>query len=73
MSIEATALELLNCCLRHERSSRLIGNIRAVDLATLASSIVTSCPKCGAEPWVNIDCDLCDMCGLLLAGQDVSP
>lgn len=72
MSIEATALELLKCCLAHDPRSRVLGNIRAMDLTALAASIITSCPKCGAEPWVNIDCDLCDMCSSLLAEQEVT-
>lgn len=22
----------------------------------------SGCPRCGAEPWVNIDCAFCDLC-----------
>jgi hypothetical protein len=25
----------------------------------------TSCPKCGAEPWVNIDCAVCEVMSAL--------
>lgn len=27
------------------------------------------CPCCGAEPFVNIDCDVCLICAKLLSGE----
>lgn len=59
LSREATAIELLNTAIHWERDARLIGNLRACEIAALAASIITCCPKCGAEAWVDIDCDLC--------------
>lgn len=59
-SIETTALEVLKCALSHEPSVCLVGNVTARELAMMAAVHVTCCPKCGAEPWVNIDCDLCN-------------
>ena len=38
-------------------------------IAALCASIVTCCPACGAEPWVNIDCDLCLVATALTAGD----
>ena len=66
---EATAVDLLKCAIAHEPEVRLVGNVRACDIAALAASLITSCPSCGAEPWVNIDCDLCLVCAMLSAGE----
>lgn len=65
----ATAVDLLRCAITHEPEVRLIGNVRACDIAALAASLVTSCPGCGAEPWVNIDCDLCLVSAMLVNGE----
>lgn len=32
---------------------------RAVNSVRLMAPVFTSCPACGAEPWVNIDCSVC--------------
>jgi PAS domain-containing protein len=69
LSREATAIELLRCAISWEPEVRLVGNLRACEIAALAASIVTCCPKCGAEPWVNIDCDLCLVATALTAGE----
>jgi hypothetical protein len=69
LSREATAIDLLKCALSHEPDARLLGNLSARDVAALAASIVTCCPSCGAEPWVNIDCDLCLVATGLAAGE----
>ena len=69
LSREATAIDLLKCAISHEPDVRLLGNLRACELAALAASIVTCCPACGAEPWVNIDCDLCLVATALTAGE----
>lgn len=69
LSREATAIELLKCAISWEPEVRLVGNLRACEIAALAASVVTCCPKCGAEPWVNIDCDLCLVCTALTAGE----
>jgi len=69
LSREQTAIDLLKCALSWEPEVRLIGNLRTCELAALAASIISSCPKCGAEPWCDIDCDLCLVCTALMAGE----
>lgn len=59
---EATAVETLKCCLSWEPDARILGNVRAIDLAAILVSQINTCPKCGATAWVNIDCDLCGVC-----------
>ena len=59
---EKIATELLRCAMSHAPESCLIGNLTALDLAALASAQFSSCPACGSEPWVNIDCQLCGAC-----------
>lgn len=60
-SLEEISHEVLKCCFAWEPGARLIGNVEARELAALvlAADRITSCPLCGAEPWVNIDCMLC--------------
>lgn len=59
---EKRAVEVLKCALAWEPDARLIGNVRAADIAALAAGAIDTCPKCGATAWVNIDCDLCTVC-----------
>ena len=66
---QAVALDVLKCALSHEPGVRLIGNVTAAEVAALAAGVVTTCPKCGAEAWVNIDCSLCSTCALLISGD----
>ena len=68
MSLEAIAVDVLQCAITHEPDVRLMGNVRAEDVARLAAHHIDTCPKCGATAWVNIDCDLCTLCHRL--GQD---
>jgi hypothetical protein len=63
MSREQVAADVLACALAHDPESRLIGNVRAIDVAMLAALSLHTCPVCGAEAWVNIDCSLCDVVG----------
>lgn len=65
---EACAVEVLRCALSHNPNARLIGNVRAIDIAALAAAAIDTCPKCGATAWVNIDCDLCSVCHSLAFG-----
>ncbi len=58
-TLESVAVETLKCCLSWEPEARLIGNVRAFDLARLAVTHLTSCPACGADPGCDIDCALC--------------
>lgn len=69
MPLEKIAIETLKCALSWESNVCLIGNVMACEVAALAASQITSCPQCGAEPWVNIDCDLCMVCSSLLNGE----
>ena len=73
LSIVDVATELLRCAIAHEPESRLLGNLRSCELASLAANALVHhnrpCPKCGAEPWVNIDCDLCMVCSMLEGGN----
>jgi hypothetical protein len=65
MPLEKIAIEALRCALSWEPNVCLIGNVMASEIAALAASRITSCPECGAEPWVNIDCDLCEAMSML--------
>jgi hypothetical protein len=68
-SREEIAHDVLECALAWEPSARLLGDATAVEVARLAASIITSCPRCGSEPWVNIDCGLCILVGMLDAEE----
>lgn len=59
---EACAVELLRCAIGWEPDARLLGNIRAADIAALCAHMINTCPKCGSTAWCNIDCDLCTVC-----------
>lgn len=59
--LETIAVELLQSSISWEPDARLVGNVTAMELALVAAFIITSCPVCGAEPWVNIDCQLCNV------------
>ncbi len=58
---ERVAVDVLKCALSWDPEVRLLGNVTAREIAALAAKAITTCPKCGAEAWVNIDCDLCLM------------
>lgn len=58
---EEIAIEVLRCALACEPHVMLVGNVSANEMAQLAASRITGCPKCGATAWCNIDCDLCSM------------
>lgn len=64
-TIREVAEDMLKCAVSHEPGSRLIGNVMASEIALLASAALTTCPSCGAEAWVNIDCDLCGVCSAI--------
>lgn len=66
---ETIARETLKCALAWEPDARLIGNVRASEAAALAARAVMTCPSCGAEAWVNVDCDMCLVCAALVAGE----
>jgi hypothetical protein len=64
---DVIALDILKCAMAHVSDVRLIGNVRADEIALLASEHVMACPNCGAEAWCNIDCVLCMTIGALQA------
>lgn len=66
---EAIAADVLQCAIAHDPDSRLIGNVTAAEIVRLCASEVMTCPKCGAEAWVNIDCDMCLVVGQLAQGE----
>lgn len=68
-STETIAVDVLRCAISHEPDSRLIGNVTAAELVRLCAAEVMTCPKCGAEAWVNIDCDLCLVVSQLANGE----
>jgi hypothetical protein len=69
MGLNAIAREVLRCALAWEPNVCLIGNVMAAEIAALAAHEIITCPKCGAEAWCNIDCDLCLTCSALLRGE----
>jgi hypothetical protein len=66
---EKIARETLKCALSWEPAVCLIGNLMACEVAALAARQIDTCPKCGATAWVNIDCDLCNLCSRLIEGE----
>lgn len=69
IDLRSIAEEMLACALKWDPDARPLGNIKAVEIVALAGSKLLLCPKCGAEAWVNTDCDLCELIGKLL-GKD---
>lgn len=59
---EEIAVDVLQCAMSWEPGARLVGNVTAAEMVTLSAVSVLTCPKCGSEAWVNIDCDLCSLC-----------
>lgn len=66
---EAIALDVFRCAVSHEPGVRLIGNVTASEVVRLVAREVMTCPACGAEAWVNIDCDLCLVVGQIASGE----
>ena len=58
--LEKIAVDALKCAISWEPDACLIGNVTARETAYLASRSIMTCPKCGAEAFVNIDCNLCN-------------
>ncbi len=65
---EACAVEILKCAFAWEPEARILGEVRAADIAALAAHLVDTCPRCGSTAWVNIDCPLCTLCHELSYG-----
>jgi hypothetical protein len=43
---------------------------QAINSVRLMAPVFTSCPACGAEPWVNIDCKVCDVVSTLTKASE---
>lgn len=67
-SKEVIATSLLKVLLRTKPLDKVLGTeVTVKELAGLLAEHFTSCPACGTEPWLNIDCKVCaTMTGLEL-------
>jgi hypothetical protein len=59
----------LRYAISREPDELLLGCITAAELVALTADAVMQCPKCGAESWVNIDCDLCLVVSQIQRGE----
>lgn len=66
---KVVASAVLEYCAKMEPDDVAFGDILAAELAAMAASALDQCPYCGAEEWVNIDCDVCLVASALLAGE----
>jgi hypothetical protein len=69
----AIAEALLLRALALDPESASLGATHA-EIAMLAAFVLAyvecaPCPCCGAQPFVNIDCDVCLVCAKLLSGE----
>lgn len=60
-TVEAVAADVIQSALAWAPDARLIGNVTARELATMAARLIDTCPRCGACAWVNIDCVMCNV------------
>lgn len=72
-TIDVIAVSLLRHALALDPDATSLGATHA-EIATLAAFVLSHvvcapCPCCGAEPFVNIDCDVCLICAKLLSGE----
>jgi predicted signal transduction protein with EAL and GGDEF domain len=66
---EQIAIDVLRAAIAWEPEVRVVANVTASELASLAAASIDTCPGCGATAFVNIDCDLCLVCSSLIAGE----
>jgi hypothetical protein len=64
-SKESISTDLLRFVAKFGPDELVCGTASAREVAGLISENFSSCPRCGAEPWVNIDCPLCLFMGEL--------
>jgi hypothetical protein len=64
------AVELLKCAICWNTDARVLGNVTAVELARFCAAQIITCPVCGSEAWVNIDCKICSIMAKLTSGED---
>ena len=53
------AERLLKSALKKDPEEVAFGEVKVFEMAYFASKFFTSCPACGAEAWVDIDCRVC--------------
>lgn len=58
-TVEQISVGLLKMATEVEKGQDVLLVIRADELALVARQNITTCPKCQATAWCNIDCDLC--------------
>ena len=70
---EQVSEAILKAVLRKSIDEQVIGDVSAQELVGLVANNFSSCPACGAEPWTNIDCRVCDLMGLFGSEPRVDP
>lgn len=68
-AMDAVASAVLKYCTSIAPDDVVFGDIQAAEIVALAASTLNQCPYCGAEAWVNIDCDACLVVSALLARE----
>lgn len=63
--IEKIAVRVMKHAFKHAPDEIIAGDVTSLDLVRLAAPNVLTCPSCGSTAWVNIDCDVCQMCSKL--------
>lgn len=65
-----TEEKILRMCLASERDKEVMPGVTALEMLRTVTRMFTACPFCGAEAFVNIDCDVCAVCGSIDALPD---
>ncbi len=68
-TIDSIALDLLRRAVVQEHDVHLIGEVTAAEIVRVAAPQIMTCPSCGAEAWVNIDCDTCLVVTAIMSGE----
>jgi hypothetical protein len=58
---EKIAGAMLQAVMTMSATKTVAGDVTALEVARMLADSFTSCPKCGAEPWVNLDCLVCQV------------
>ena len=70
---EQVSEAILKAVLRKDPNEQVIGDVTAWEIVQLIAGNFTSCPACGAEPWTNLDCRVCDAMGIVESEPRVDP
>jgi hypothetical protein len=62
---EQIATQVIKSLFAEHPETVICGDVTSRELCSLLVEYLTSCPKCGAEPGVNIDCGWCESIALL--------